>query len=445
MRLKRNLWSAEKEAKVGTLKRRDKRKVGIRSNRLKQRRYTRYVSRRLVVNLQKGGTHKQRSYITIWTRKLEISRKINLKYNIIFFLKKIYISEKNIDNNLRLLQQTNWLNLAVVKHRRRNRLIKNFKKFIKVINFRKVNKVKGFTKEKLGIKLKFIRKLLDKNRQLKNYLKLFKILKVGRNSLNIERIFLNLILKKLNTIFWLKRKTKIFKIYTKLVLRKLLKLPNKNFFGVVNTKQNYRVKYIYKYINLNGLCYTKKFKLVYKKNIFIKNYLSSNILLRKEIINKKLNNKGNLKKKLFLLQLLRIERSVLDYAKGWLDQDLKCKYYFVTNYNFTAELLARYICIKLKQRFTLQQTIRPLINYLSRDILVKKILFGYRIQCTGRFTRRQRATYLVFKEGKVPLATIQTKIDYAADYVVLKDGVGSIKVWLYQTDKFQEAVVRFVE
>jgi len=51
----------------------------------------------------------------------------------------------------------------------------------------------------------------------------------------------------------------------------------------------------------------------------------------------------------------------------------------------------------------------------------------------------------VFKEGKVPLATIETKIDYAADYVVLKDGVGSIKVWLYQTDKFQEAVVRFVE
>ena len=297
---------------------------------------------------------------------------------------------------------------------------------------------------KLGIKLKFLKKLVDKKSKVKNYLKLFKILKVGRNTLNMERTFINLILKKVNMIFWLKKKTKIFKIYSKLVVRKLLTLSKKKKF-LVKTKEDYRIKYIYKYINLNGLCYRKKFKLVYKKNIFIKNYLSANSLLKKKVKNKKINTKGNLEKRRFLLELIRIEKSVLDCAKMYLEQDLKCKYYFVTNYNFTAELLARYICIKLRQRFTLQQTIRPLIKYLSKDILANKYLFGYRIQCTGRFTRRQRATYLIFKEGKVPLATIEAKIDYAADYVILKDGVGSIKVWLYQTDKFQEAVVKFVE
>jgi len=63
---------------------------------------------------------------------------------------------------------------------------------------------------------------------------------------------------------------------------------------------------------------------------------------------------------------------------------------------------------------------------------------GYRIEVAGRFTRKQRATYLLFKGGRVPLASILTKIDYSKQFVILKDGVGSIKVWLQQGKHFTE-------
>ena len=145
---------------------------------------------------------------------------------------------------------------------------------------------------------------------------------------------------------------------------------------------------------------------------------------------------------MFLISLLKTEKLILLVGKNYLNHDLIFNYFLVGNYNYTAELLTKYICIKLKQRFTLNQVIKPLTKYLKK-LIKKKNLFGYRIKLSGRFTRKQRATTIVIKFGTVPLATINNQIDYSQQNVVLKDGVGNVKVWLNKTKKFKNSLVSF--
>jgi len=73
----------------------------------------------------------------------------------------------------------------------------------------------------------------------------------------------------------------------------------------------------------------------------------------------------------------------------------------------------------------------------------KKILAGYRLELAGRFSRKQRATFLLFKNGKIPLGTIYNNIDYKSDFVILKNGVVNIKIWLNKTEKFKDSVINF--
>jgi len=70
-----------------------------------------------------------------------------------------------------------------------------------------------------------------------------------------------------------------------------------------------------------------------------------------------------------------MEKVLLERAKFCLQQETQCIFFIVTNYNYTAQLLGRYICIKLKQGFTLNQVIRPLIDYFQK-LLKKKIYVG---------------------------------------------------------------------
>lgn len=60
---------------------------------------------------------------------------------------------------------------------------------------------------------------------------------------------------------------------------------------------------------------------------------------------------------------------------------------------------------------------------------------GLRIQCAGRFTRNQRASFRVFWFGKVSLNNFSQSIDYSFFSIPLKYGVGSIKIWIARTDR----------
>ena len=62
---------------------------------------------------------------------------------------------------------------------------------------------------------------------------------------------------------------------------------------------------------------------------------------------------------------------------------------------------------------------------------VKQGLLGFKIQCKGRFSRKQIASKHVFTQGSVPLSTISANIDYGfASKAILNSSVG-VKVWLH--------------
>ena len=58
-------------------------------------------------------------------------------------------------------------------------------------------------------------------------------------------------------------------------------------------------------------------------------------------------------------------------------------------------------------------------------------LLGFKMQCSGRFTRRQRAKSIWFSYGPVPLNTISEKIDYSFFSIPIINSKITIKVWLY--------------
>ena len=92
----------------------------------------------------------------------------------------------------------------------------------------------------------------------------------------------------------------------------------------------------------------------------------------------------------------------------------------------SASSIANYVAIKLRQHFKLKTALNPVLNLLNNN----KLLVGYKIQCSGRFRRKEMAERLIFAKGKVSLNTFSCKVDYAASTVILKYSLCGIKVWL---------------
>lgn len=107
------------------------------------------------------------------------------------------------------------------------------------------------------------------------------------------------------------------------------------------------------------------------------------------------------------------------------------EFYGLDNRTMTAAGLARYICVKLAQGFILGDIIGDVGKTLALSMEEGNgILIGYRIDCAGRFTRRQRASYKSHKEGVIGVNSRDSRVDFGSDEAVLKYGACSVKVWL---------------
>ena len=59
-------------------------------------------------------------------------------------------------------------------------------------------------------------------------------------------------------------------------------------------------------------------------------------------------------------------------------------------------------------------------------------LFGFKFHFKGRFSRKQRAGSLWFQEGKMPLNTLNTNIDFSFYTFPLINSAMTVRVWLYR-------------
>jgi len=107
------------------------------------------------------------------------------------------------------------------------------------------------------------------------------------------------------------------------------------------------------------------------------------------------------------------------------------------NKNVTSAFISRFLARKLAQKYKwaeLMSSMKRELNYMTDT---EKFLYGYKIQFRGRFTRRSRSESVSVGYGRVSTSTITAVIDYATSSLTLRNGSGSVKVWLYRAPKFK--------
>jgi len=95
----------------------------------------------------------------------------------------------------------------------------------------------------------------------------------------------------------------------------------------------------------------------------------------------------------------------------------------------SANFIARYVKVKLIQRFPFRWVMNSIVKRL-RFALARKFIFGFKILISGRFSRRDRSTHCWKAKGKVPLHSVISNLDFSFLKVYLLNSVCGIKVWI---------------
>nr|YP_009405535.1 ribosomal protein S3 [Lobelia petiolata]ASA37609.1 ribosomal protein S3 [Lobelia petiolata] len=89
-------------------------------------------------------------------------------------------------------------------------------------------------------------------------------------------------------------------------------------------------------------------------------------------------------------------------------------------------ILAEFIADQLKKRVSFRKAMKKAIE-LSEQANTK----GIRVQIAGRIDGKEIARVEWIREGRVPLQTIQAKIDYCSYPVRTISGILGIKIWIF--------------
>lgn len=177
----------------------------------------------------------------------------------------------------------------------------------------------------------------------------------------------------------------------------------------------------------------------YNSNMYNNN---SFVFLEKIInINDKLELK-NFQNNLFFLQEFIIKKLI--FALYWKNLNASLKFFFnkidsintfhlniysLDFLNISVNAISTYLSLKLQKRYSLDWVLKPILKDLSVKIKRKNFI-GYKIVCSGRFTRKQIATYMWMKGGSLKLNTLSNLIKYSEVRVRLKYGLCGIKIWI---------------
>lgn len=183
--------------------------------------------------------------------------------------------------------------------------------------------------------------------------------------------------------------------------------------------QNFRLRSIGKSLNryINKVLKKKKKKFF---NLYKFNKIATRLYnyIFKSIIN------------LFFWKLLNfINIRFLNLIKN---QNLDLFYFNIYSINFysiSVEAITSHISLRLQKKFSLNWILYPILKDLNKKIKYKNFL-GYKLVCSGRFTRKQIATYMWYKNGSLNFNSITNLIRYSEVRVRLKFGLCGIKLWI---------------
>lgn len=132
-----------------------------------------------------------------------------------------------------------------------------------------------------------------------------------------------------------------------------------------------------------------------------------------------------------LLEILKINLSKL---VGNSSYNFYFEFIPINFSNINSVFLVKFLAKKLQQRFSLNEVLKTIVFTLRNKVFNKNLkspLLGYRFSCNGRFTRKQRATFLWERFGRLSLNTLTSTVDYTFLPVKLKNGICGLKFWVF--------------
>lgn len=165
----------------------------------------------------------------------------------------------------------------------------------------------------------------------------------------------------------------------------------KEYYKLINTSSLIRKK---NYSKLNELNFIKLLLKSYPYFYFVKNY---------------------------------IEKVAVFFYKNssYIDYCIKSFILIYKQNNVRAHLLVNYAIAKLKRRYSAHSVFYSLLSLLGK-YTSKKIIKGYKCIMQGRFSRRDRAVYLM-KNFKISFTKLK-KVDFYYKTIVMKYGLCAIKI-----------------
>jgi hypothetical protein len=242
------------------------------------------------------------------------------------------------------------------------------------------------------------------NNPNKSMLELLFLIKIFNNKVRLK--FYKKIISLLNYYF-----SEIFLKFSLKKNHKQSNIKNLNYFYMLFQLKKFRFFSIEKFIQIN-----------LKKNMRNEEYLNFFyerlffMLIRKRFWN-------------ILAKFLSF------YIKPYVLGPVKINFYSTSE--LSIDVVKKFIIIRLQQRFKVSQIIVPIMKNLKEN----KSVLGFKFSFSGRFSRREMATYEWFVDGAVPLNTINAKIEYKQFPVLLKDGICGIKVWINRKLDYEDNIV----
>lgn len=100
----------------------------------------------------------------------------------------------------------------------------------------------------------------------------------------------------------------------------------------------------------------------------------------------------------------------------------------ISKYNVNANIISQFFNIRLQQYYTVWEIFKNINVLFKKLMFTHKVLKGFKIVFSGRFSRKQRTTYGVKKFGTLGPGTAKSRLDYANLVIPLRYSLCSVKI-----------------
>ncbi len=128
-----------------------------------------------------------------------------------------------------------------------------------------------------------------------------------------------------------------------------------------------------------------------------------------------------------------LSKELVKKIKG---KEIKIDVEEVKDASLSAAIVAQQIATDIERRVPFRRAVKRAME----RILQRKEVEGVKIKVKGRLNGVEIARAETFKEGRMPLQTLRSNIDYAHELAYCTYGVVSIKVWIYKGEKETELI-----